>query len=251
MDKYYFVEIALNQEFELEIDELAYKYCECQGVEDFSIDEPKVDEILGERSYSGGDVPETVISEVEGVVETENPFRKFYFPSLELSEKFIEGLASEFKIEGKLLSADVQDWNDEWRKHYKPIEIDAILSIIPAWEKDDSAISEKNKIFIYPGMGFGTGEHETTFLCMKSFQDFRAELPKDLNCLDFGCGSGILGIAVNKTFKAPVDLYDIDPAALENCKQNITLNDLDLNDYKFLLPKQREEINKKAGANTK
>jgi ribosomal protein L11 methyltransferase len=245
MDKYYYVEIALNQEFELEIDDLAYKSCECQGIEDFSIDEPKVDEILGERSYSGGDIPENVISEVEDIIEVENPYRKYFFPNLDLSKKFIERLNSDFKMPGKLLSGDIQDWNDEWRKHYRPIEIDSDLSIVPAWEKDENVVREIDKIFIYPGMGFGTGEHETTFLCMKSFQEFRPALPKNLNCLDFGCGSGILGIAVNKIFKAPVDLYDIDPEALENCKQNITLNDLSKADFKFLLPKQRQEIEKK------
>lgn len=245
MDKYYYVEIALNIEFQQEIDDLAYKNYGCQGVEDFSIDEPKVDAILGERSYSGGDIPVDVITEVEAVIENESPFRKYFFPDLELSESFILKLKSQFEISAKLLSADIQDWNQEWRKHYKEIIVSPRLAIVPAWEKEEKLVDNKEKIFIYPGMGFGTGEHETTFLCMQSFEQFREELTASPECLDFGCGSGILGIAVNKVFGSPVDLYDIDPAALENCKQNILLNDLSEQDFQFLLPKERALIDKK------
>ena len=42
--------------------------------------------------------------------------------------------------------------------------------------------------------------------------------------LDFGCGSGILGIAVNKLYGVKGDLYDIDQDAINNCIQNIELN---------------------------
>jgi ribosomal protein L11 methyltransferase len=245
MDKYYYVEIALNQEFQQEIDDLAYKSCECQGVEDFSIDEPKVDAILGERSYSGGDIPVNVISEVEAVIEHESPLRKYFFPNLELSKSFVSKIKNQFEMEAKLLSADIQDWNQEWRKHYKEITVSPNLSIVPAWEKEENSVNDKTKIYIYPGMGFGTGEHETTFLCMQSFEELRAQLPKNLLCLDFGCGSGILGIAVNKIYNSPVDLYDIDPAALENCRQNISLNDLSESQFRFLLPKDRKLIDKK------
>ena len=63
--------------------------------------------------------------------------------------------------------ADTQDWNAEWKKHYKAIPVHAELCIVPAWEKNAS--SSDRDLFINPGMGFGTGSHETTFLCLKLY----------------------------------------------------------------------------------
>ena len=73
-------------------------------------------------------------------------------------------------------------------------------------------------------MGFGTGEHETTFLCLKHFEDLLEKGQTFTNCLDFGCGSGILGIAAIKRDESLVDFCDIDKNALNNCQQNLVLN---------------------------
>ena len=59
------------------------------------------------------------------------------------------------------------------------------------------------------------------FLCIKLFLD----LPPMNSSLDYGCGSGILGLAHKiVTPKAKVDFIDIDESALENCRQNIAIN---------------------------
>ena len=72
-------------------------------------------------------------------------------------------------------------------------------------------------------MGFGTGNHETTFLCLKLYEKVRA-LKKVNTVLDFGCGSGILGIAAIKKDLASIDFVDIDADALDNCLQNLNFN---------------------------
>ena len=61
-------------------------------------------------------------------------------------------------------------------------------------------------------------------------------------CLDFGCGSGILGIAVNKDGDCPIDLYDIDQDAIVNCEQNIELNDLNEASINLYLPKDKNKL---------
>jgi len=73
-------------------------------------------------------------------------------------------------------------------------------------------------------MGFGTGDHATTFLCLRHMEDLIQAGSTFKSCLDFGCGSGILGIAAIKRSGAEVDFCDIDKNALNNCLQNLLLN---------------------------
>lgn len=241
MDKYYYLEVPLGSDQDIEIELSAHESFSCLGIEEFSIDEPKVDEILGERSYSGADLPRAVIDEVDLVVNHDLRVRKFYFANEEKTLAFQNYLKKEFQLDSKLIAKEQQDWNAEWKKSYKKIEIDPTMSIIPAWEKEscEHTNTSSGNIFIYPGMGFGTGNHETTYLCLKSIQNYKEKLTANMKCLDFGCGSGILGIALNKAYQIPGDLYDIDQDALTNCEQNIELNDLDAAAFRLLLPRER------------
>jgi ribosomal protein L11 methyltransferase len=116
------------------------------------------------------------------------------------------------------------DWNQEWRKHYSEINVHDELVVIPEWEKENTTRDDSECIFIYPGMGFGTGEHQTTYLCLKLFMEILPELKSEHSCLDFGCGSGILGIAAIKKLNMPIVFCDIDPLALNNTLQNLELN---------------------------
>ena len=243
MNSYYFLEVTLPANLEISIETTAFKDFACQGVEEFSIDEPKVDEILGERSYSGGDLPISVIQEVESTVQGSSSRKKFYFENESISNEFKDFLLSIHSLKSEVFSAEVEDWNEEWKKSYKPIVISEKLQVTPAWDKE-KVNDHKKHVFIYPGMGFGTGGHETTFLCMKFLDQIKNDLTNNPSCLDFGCGSGILGIALRILMPSSIDMYDIDEDALLNCKQNIDINDLEDKDFKLLLPKDREEIEK-------
>lgn len=249
MEKYYIVAIEnkLTASFEELIKEKAYLDFKCTGVEEFNLEESTVDEILGERSYSGGDIPTNVIDEVESVMKNqiENEMSskarlKFYFNQKEDAQGFQESLKKDWQQNSFLKEFVNQDWNEEWRKHYQKIEIDEDFKIIPSWE-----INDKNErdLLIYPGMGFGTGNHETTFLCLKLFKKY---VSKTQLCLDFGCGSGILGLATYLfNEKNSVDFFDIDESAIENTKQNIELNGFLERDFNLLLPKNENAILKK------
>ena len=164
------------------------------GVEEFSIDEPRVDQILGDRSYSGADLPIEVINEVDTTVNLGSELIKFYFATPLQATKFQELLLQTYQLSSQVVEKEQQDWNVEWKKSYAPIIIDDELSIVPEWDKTSENENDKSNVFIYPGMGFGTGNHETTFLCLKSAQKYKKKIDKEFKCLDFGCGSGILGI---------------------------------------------------------
>ncbi|MBY0416292.1 MAG: 50S ribosomal protein L11 methyltransferase [Bdellovibrionales bacterium] len=201
----------------------------CDGVEEFSLEEARVDEILGERAYSGGDIPETLIDEVQAATLDQDSFTYKYF----FYEENFEDNAAEFVFFIKenyphlsLYTAqkNFEDWNAEWKKFYNPIFVSPKMEVVPEWMSGTHISKSETQIYIYPGMGFGTGTHETTFLCLVLFDQLLKELNSKQTCLDFGCGSGILGIAAMKTKKMQTTFCDIDRSALDNCTQNLVLN---------------------------
>jgi ribosomal protein L11 methyltransferase len=248
MQYYYYIEFKLTQDYErlAEIESLAISSYSSTGIEDFSIEEVKVDEILGERSYSGADIPVSVIEEVEHRVNTENGnAKKVYFSAETEAKRFLKYLKTLQGCNSSMIEKPIEDWNESWRESYKPIIVKDNFEIIPAWNKEDYETKAKYKLYIYPGMGFGTGSHETTFLCMQLLLETNS-FYEGVKCLDFGCGSGILGLGLKIIQEnCYLDLYDIDQEALDNCIQNIELNDFDMEGIQLLLPEKRLEINKK------
>lgn len=211
------------------------------GIEEFSLDEPEVDELLGDRSYSGGDLPQEVLDEVEDRVLKGPVNYRFFFSDKKNASEFYQFVKTECLCESQLEEKKSEDWNAEWKKHYSPISVNDLLEIVPSWVNDHKSLS-KEQIYIYPGMGFGTGSHETTFLCLKLFTEHVLK-NKIETALDFGSGSGILGLSVFKFFpEAKVDFYDIDPEANKNCYQNAEINNLQDKAFRLLLPEVREKL---------
>ena len=230
--KFNFVLVHYSQETFINADEInayAMNDFNCDGIEEFSIEETRVDEILGERAYSGGDIPESLLDEVTLAKEkdAEIIYKYFFYQNdyEENTQNFTSFLTQNFPdIKYFKDQKKIEDWNAEWKKFYTPIHVSKRLAVIPEWLKNTESPSAAEEIYIYPGMGFGTGTHETTFLCLKLFDHISIDFLPSMKCLDFGCGSGILGIAAIKTQKLPTTFCDIDKNALDNCVQNLQLN---------------------------
>jgi ribosomal protein L11 methyltransferase len=117
-----------------------------------------------------------------------------------------------------------KDWEREWMKNYHAIRCGERLWICPSWQQPPEP--DKINLMLDPGLAFGTGTHPTTFMCMQWIdeQDFT-----DLDVVDYGCGSGILGIATLLMGAKKVIGVDIDPQALlattENAKRNNLADD--------------------------
>jgi len=225
--KYYLISLSTQgaaSEIPDEIQGIAFDKFHCQGVEEYTFDEAQIDEVLGERAFCGGDLDQNLATELEE--HKLGHQLKFYFYGDEARDqafKFHNYLEEKLPNLKSTFHEEVeQDWNEEWKKHYQAIPITDNFAIVPSWEKPEPA--KKGELYIYPGQGFGTGNHETTFSCL----DFLCDIAKEHKvetCLDFGCGSGILGLGVLHFFpQAVVDFYDIDKEALDNCLQNIDLN---------------------------
>ena len=199
---------------------IAFEQFGCLGQCFFDFNEGQIEEILGEKSLSGGKIADEILDELEEKAYSFQKEIKLYFPSEE-GGAFFKKFQKKFNM--KIKKLENQDWGRAWQSSFKKIEISPGLQIVPEWEKEKD---EKSSVFIYPGMGFGTGTHETTFLCLKVFDDLyeKGLLRGAHYCLDFGCGSGILGIAALKRALLRVDFVDKDRDALDNCLHNLKIN---------------------------
>lgn len=116
--------------------------------------------------------------------------------------------------------AENVDWLTEWRKNFKPVVIGDVC-ICPEWLPYDGDC--KNVVKLDSGIAFGTGYHETTFLCVLAAQDLCF---KDKIVLDAGCGSGVLGLVALTLGAKKAVMIDLDSQAVEASKTNAALNGL-------------------------
>ncbi|MDA0348005.1 MAG: 50S ribosomal protein L11 methyltransferase [Verrucomicrobia bacterium] len=124
------------------------------------------------------------------------------------------------------------DWKDSYKVHFKPWSFKG-LHWVPVWEKETYPIPDGDAVvWLDPGMAFGTGNHETTRLCiealiefLKTRDHFDASSNK-LSCCDAGCGSGILAISAKKLGVSTVVGFDNDADAVRISHENLLLNDL-------------------------
>ena len=114
-----------------------------------------------------------------------------------------------------------QDWVRLTQAQFAPVAITPDLWIVPSWHQPPAGASRV--IRLDPGLAFGTGTHPTTAMCLRWIADKRRVAPLG-RVLDYGCGSGILGIAAAMYGAAPVDALDIDPAAVESARYNARAN---------------------------
>ncbi|KXA29637.1 ribosomal protein L11 methyltransferase [Peptoniphilus harei] len=117
---------------------------------------------------------------------------------------------------------DDEDWANNWKKYYKPLEIGEKLAIVPEWEAYDN--DKRIVIKINPGMAFGTGTHESTYMCLELLERY---VNKDDEIFDIGCGSGILAIAALKLGAKRALAVDIDDKCIDASHENADLNNLE------------------------
>jgi ribosomal protein L11 methyltransferase len=113
-------------------------------------------------------------------------------------------------------------WEREWLKDFRPMRFGRRLWICPGGlpAPDTAAVV----VELDPGLAFGTGTHQTTAMCLE-WLDAAALAGRTV--LDFGCGSGILGLAALKLGAASASAADIDPQALLATRENAVRNHLE------------------------
>lgn len=116
---------------------------------------------------------------------------------------------------------DGDKWREDWKKYFKPIHLGKIV-IVPGWieyqRKEDEIV-----VIMDSNMAFGTGEHETTSMCVEFLGKY---IKGKETVLDVGCGSGILGICASKLGAKEVIMTDIDECAIVASEHNMAVNNV-------------------------
>lgn len=163
----------------------------------------KADKTVLVKCYFPVENAKDVIKEVEKRLASLKECGYLDFGTLETAKR---------EIDGEL-------WREQWKEHFKPIHIGKTV-ILPEWieyqRKDDETV-----VLLDSNMAFGTGEHETTSMCVEFIGKY---LNKSDVVLDVGCGSGILGITASKLGAREVIMTDIDECAIVATEHNMKLN---------------------------
>ena len=129
-----------------------------------------------------------------------------------------------------------KDWERAWMDNFQPLKFGERLWIVPSWH--EAPDPDAANLMLDPGLAFGTGTHPTTALCLEWLdgQDVQGK-----QVIDYGCGSGILGLAALLLGANLVIGVDTDPQALEASRENARRNGVDDSKLALYLPKDEPD----------
>ena len=189
------------------------------GVEGLVIeDEADVKRFLEECSRFWDAVDNEFLAARKGVSRV-----KFYLSADGEGERALEALRLPLKEAGyqpRCSRLRDEDWENNWKQYYRPMEVGRQLLILPEWEPVP-ADTGRVPLRLDPGLIFGTGAHPSTRMCLEAMEDLA---PGAKKVLDLGCGSGILAIAALLLGAKSALGCDIDEAAPRIAAENATLN---------------------------
>ncbi len=187
-----------------------------------------------------GDEDEDLFQEAlnETPLWTKN-FLQALFPTEENVALIIANLEKELQamLDFNLTSVADQDWITSTQKNFPPLSFADRLWIVPSW--CDAADLSGTIVRLDPGLGFGTGAHPTTALCILEL--LKLDL-KNKVIIDYGCGSGILGLVALALGAQKVYAVDHDPQALIATQNNAALNHFTAAEIATFLPEELPKL---------
>ena len=131
------------------------------------------------------------------------------------------------RLEYEFKNVCEEDWANNWKQYFKPLCVGDKLLIKPSWE---NAPENDNRIIleIDPASSFGTGQHNTTQLCLELLEK---NISGNERVLDLGCGSGILSIAAILLGADYCTAVDIDQNSVKIAKENAEKNNIPKEKY--------------------
>lgn len=184
-------------------------------IEDYSMLEDEVQQIahidLIDEDLLGKDRSKGVVHIY--ISPEDNPVEAVAF----LKERYTQ---ADIPFEINTTGCQEQDWLNNWKQYFNPIEVGEKILIRPTW-RDKYDPKGRVVLNLDPGLAFGTGTHETTRLCLQAVEKYTTP---DTEMLDVGCGSGILSVAALLLGAKGAVGVDIDEMAVKTAKENAVLN---------------------------
>ncbi|HCY77134.1 MAG TPA: 50S ribosomal protein L11 methyltransferase [Ignavibacteriales bacterium] len=115
-----------------------------------------------------------------------------------------------------------RNWNEEWEKSREVVRVSDKIIIKPTFKEYETKPGEI-VLTLDPKMSFGTGDHQTTKICLMFIEKY---LKPRMKVLDAGSGTAILGIAAAKLGAKKVIAFDIDEWCFDNGIENTKLNNV-------------------------
>ena len=132
----------------------------------------------------------------------------------------LSNLTNAGSLDIKVGTVDGNAWVDKWKETFRPLETEKLV-ICPEWQ---SVETDKIVFLMDSGVAFGTGQHETTSMCLEFLENLHLS---NQTVLDVGCGSGILGLCALLLGAKSAELVDIDVQATDVALHNAQINGLD------------------------
>ena len=182
-------------------------------------------------------------ADMDALVASEEPCVKAYIADVADNRATVKAIEESFEeLRGMDVGIDLgslnivvrltddEDWENNWKIYYKPLEIGERLLVRPSWEQAED--TNRTVLSLDPGMAFGTGSHHTTRMCL----EFLEKTVKDGDdMIDLGCGSGILSIGALLLGAKEALAVDIDPIAEKIAYENAAMNGITSDKYTVLI----------------
>ena len=141
-------------------------------------------------------------------------------PLLEELRMSLGPLASDIVEPLSTRTVQEEDWADAWKEHFHVTRVGERIVLKPSWREYEAQASDII-LELDPGGAFGTGQHETTRMCLIELEN---QVATGDSVLDVGSGSGILSVASALLGANSVDAVDIDAAAVRATRENTAAN---------------------------
>ena len=157
---------------------------------------------------------------------------RVFFQSADARDRAVAALRPDFPaFEFTTVDVADEDWAARSQAGLRAVRIGNVI-VAPPWDlpagdalrgvgSGRTSHPPRHVVVIQPSMGFGTGHHPTTRLCLAALQQFNL---RGSTVLDVGTGSGVLAIAAQRLGAARVIAIDDDPDAIQSARENAERN---------------------------
>lgn len=139
--------------------------------------------------------------------------------SLPETETLLEELRQQFAFEWSKEFLPGQNWNEIWESNFQPVIVEDFCAVRADFHQPVPGV--QHELVINPKMAFGTGHHETTWMCLRALRDLPCRGAK---LLDYGCGTGVLAILAARLGAVEVEAVDIEEESYRNTLENSVAN---------------------------